>query len=100
MVQYDASLGGIAALVAVMLFLTTTTVGLRVAARHKQRLSLGPDDFCAIISWVGVYVYGPLFWLMALTMNSFSSLECLLQHYIVSTSGPISNNPPTYYKQV
>lgn len=49
----DQSVGGVASLVGILLFLTTSTLVLRFIARFMQReVSFGVDDWLMIPAWV------------------------------------------------
>lgn len=53
--QLDMTLGGIASLSGVFLFLTTITVLLRFLARYKQKAGFKLDDWIVAGAWVSFY---------------------------------------------
>lgn len=52
MAALDTTLGGILSLCIVFMFLTTTTIVLRFAARHKQKANYQVDDWMIVAAWV------------------------------------------------
>ena len=54
--RYEASFNGFVSMVIMMLLLTSSTLGLRLIARHKQKGSFGKDDLLAIVAFVGIFL--------------------------------------------